>query len=163
MKELRVAKIDEKAILPTRKHKDDAGMDLYCPESCFIAPNEITIVHTGIIIEIPKGFVGLIKPKGGNMHLVGSGVVDAGYQGEILIKVANTKNHSLTYEKGHPVAQLLIIPIVTPEIIEVNPEDILKIKTERGATGGIHSSILNSEVVGLSDNQPKLPYGKGWD
>jgi dUTP pyrophosphatase len=149
MKELRVAKIDNKAVLPTRKYKDDAGMDLYCPESVFVAPNEITIVHTGIVIEIPKGFVGLIKPKGGNMHLVGSGVVDAGYQGEILIKIANTKNSSLTYEKGHPIAQLLIIPIVTPEIIEVNPEEILKVKTERGDTGGIH--------------QKTLPYGKGWD
>jgi dUTP pyrophosphatase len=149
MKEIKVARLYKDATIPTRKHSMDAGMDLYCMKSFQVLPHNITVVHTGIIIEIPKGFVGLIKPKGANMHLVGSGVVDAGYQGEILVKIANTKEHVLSYDKGYPIAQLLIIPIVTPEIVEVNLEDILEVKTERGDTGGIH--------------QKSLPYGKGWD
>jgi dUTP pyrophosphatase len=149
MKEIKIARMNKEAILPTRKHKEDAGMDLYCIESFLVIPHNITIVHTGIVIKIPEGFVGLIKPKGGNMHLVGSGVVDAGYQGEILVKIANTKDSGLHFEKGQAIAQLLIIPVATPEIVEVSLEDILKVKTERGDTGGIH--------------QKTLPYGKGWD
>ncbi len=63
IKQIRIAKIDKNAILPTRKHQDDAGLDLFANEFTRIEGCEVGIVGTGIAADIPKGFVGLILSK----------------------------------------------------------------------------------------------------
>jgi dUTP pyrophosphatase len=138
MKEIRVARISENAKLPTRKLSNDAGMDLYSLEAMEIKAHTFKLVHTGVVVEIPKGYVGIIKPKGGNTHLLGSGVVDAGYTGEIILRVVNPFYYDMVFEHGHPMGQMVILPVVTPEVVEVTLDDITEVKTERGATGGIH-------------------------
>ena len=137
MEKIRTAKLQEDALIPTRKHPDDAGIDFYSAEEKVIAPHSFDVVGTGITVEIPSGFVGLLMPKSRNDHLLGAGVVDAGYQGEIRVKIANLTDVPLEIRHGQAIAQMLILPIVTPEVENVPPELIHQEKSARGATGGI--------------------------
>ena len=137
MKNLKAARLFDNAILPTRKHPDDAGIDFYAVEPVVIPPHDFGIVKTGITVEIPKGFVGLMMPKSRNNHLLGAGVIDAGYQGEIQIKIANIKDVPLEIEYGMAVGQMLILPVFTPAVEELPYEEIHQTVSERGATGGI--------------------------
>lgn len=122
--ELKIAKLHPDAIMPAYAHDTDAGMDLFCAEAITIAPQQRVQVSTGIAMEIPDGYVGLIWDKSGISHKHGiktvGGVIDAGYRGEIKIGVVNMSDQSYTFEVGHKVAQLLIQKIEQPIIIEVN-------------------------------------------
>lgn len=137
MDTIKAAKLQKDAIVPTRKHADDAGIDFYAVEPVTIEPHSFGIVKTGITIEIPRGFVGLMKPKSRNNHILGAGVIDAGYQGEIQIKVANLTDDVLQIPYGQAVGQMLIIPVVTPAVEEVTLDMIHTEVSDRGATGGI--------------------------
>jgi dUTP pyrophosphatase len=110
---------------------------LYSLHAATIDPHSLAIVPTGITVEIPDGYVGLLKPKGRNDHLVGAGVVDAGYQGEILVKVINPFDRALTIKVGEAIAQLLILPIETPMVEEISLEEIHSQRSPRGGSGGI--------------------------
>ncbi len=137
MQIIRIARLRPTAVLPTRKHPQDAGMDLYAAEAASLPAHAGAILPTGVTIEIPTGYVGLIKPKGRNDHLLGAGVVDAGYQGEILVKIINPYPTVLEICPGDAIGQLLVVPIVTPQIEEVSPEQIHGQVSLRGAGGGI--------------------------
>ncbi len=137
MEKLQVARLRPDARLPTRKHPEDAGLDLYAAETTRIAPLSFGIVPTGITVTIPAGLVGLLKPKGRSNHLLGAGVVDAGYQGEILIKVANPTAEELVFKPGDPVGQLLLIPVFTPSVEEISLEEIHRQRSARSDSGGI--------------------------
>ena len=137
MHTIKIAKIDPNAYIPTRKNPSDAGLDIYANQSFTIEPHSFAIVSTGITVEIEDGFFGLLKPKGRSNHLLGAGVVDAGYQGEILVKVVNIADDPLEINPGYAIAQLLIIPIFTPAVIEVSVGQIHKDDSSRGGTGGI--------------------------
>lgn len=137
MQTIRIARLRPDAVLPTRKHPADAGMDVYAVEKVEIAPHSFSIVPTGVTVEIPAGYAGLLKPKGRSNHLLGAGVVDAGYQGEILIKVANMTDQILIFNHGDAVGQLVILPVLTPEVEEVDAGEIHSEKSSRGREGGI--------------------------
>ena len=137
MEKIKAAKLSDQAILPSRKHPDDAGIDFFAVEPIVIPPHSFDVVKTGITIEIPSGYVGLLMPKSRNNHLLGAGVIDAGYQGEIRIKIANVTDEPLSIAYGQAVGQMLIMPIVTPAVEEVKFENIHKEVSARGATGGI--------------------------
>jgi len=137
MKNLKIAKLVPDATMPTRKHPEDAGIDLYASQAIIIPPFSQRIVSTGITIELPEGTVGLLKPKGRSNHLLGAGVVDAGYQGEILVKIFNPINEELNIKIGDAIGQLLIIPILTPVVSEVELSEIHQNNSQRGDTGGI--------------------------
>ena len=139
METLRIARLRPDAVLPTRKHPNDAGIDLYAVDADTIPPHGFGILKTGVTIEIPGGYVGLLKPKGRHDHLLGAGVVDAGYQGEILIKVANPSPIPLEIPAGMAIAQLLILPVLTPAVEEVSPQEIHPQESARGNSGGIVS------------------------
>jgi dUTP pyrophosphatase len=137
MERIRIARLRPGATLPTRKHPADAGMDLYAAEAVSIQPHSAAIVPTGVTVEIPGGYVGLVKPKGRNDHLLGAGVVDAGYQGEILVKVVNPFTQALEIRAGDAIGQMVILPIVTPAVEEVPAEEIHREESTRGGSGGI--------------------------
>ncbi|MEN4012030.1 MAG: hypothetical protein ROW48_08355 [Bellilinea sp.] len=137
MQTIHFARLRPEAKLPSRKHPADAGIDLYAALPVEIAANSLAIVPTGVCVDIPAGYVGLLKPKGRSNHLLGAGVVDAGYQGEILVKVANPTAQPLRLEAGDPVGQMLILPVLTPQVREVSPDDIFPQASQRGASGGI--------------------------
>lgn len=130
------ARTDRKAKAPTRKHQSDAGLDLYALGSFIIGPHSTEIINTGIAIELPEGTMGLIKPKSKHTCLVGAGVVDQNYRGEIKVRIFNTGKRNLYIEHHEPVAQLVVVPILTPELNLV-PYGKLK-ETDRGDTGGIN-------------------------
>lgn len=136
---MKVAKLTQNAILPTRKHATDAGIDLYARDSVEVLPNSYAIVNTGITIELFSGSVGLILPKSRNNHLIGAGVVDSDYQGEILVKVINYTNNTLFIERGEAIAQMVITQCFTPVLEEVSIDNIHKTRTTRADTGGIVS------------------------
>ena len=139
MDTFKVARLHPAAQLPTRKHPQDAGLDFYTLDAAELAPHSAAILPTGITVEIPAGCVGLLKPKGRHDHLVGAGVVDAGYQGEVLIKIVNPFDRPLRFQAGDAIAQMLLIPILTPPVEEVPAAGIHRQSTSRGATGGIVS------------------------
>jgi len=138
---LKVKKLVENAKLPERKREGDAGLDLYCIEDIKILPNEIKLVSTGIAIEIPKGYFGLIKDRSGlatkGLHVL-AGVVDENYRGEIKVVMINFGKEKIKLEKFSRIAQLIIIPYAKVEVEEV--EELSE--TERGEKG-FGSSGLN--------------------
>lgn len=137
-------KLSGNAILPTRAHEWDAGLDLYTPEDVTVVrsrwtPTEgITIgsatIDTGVHVEIPKGYVGFIKSKSGlnvKHGLTAEGVIDSGYTGSIVVKLYNHTSTSYEFKAGEKIAQLVILPILTPELELVDElED-----TDRGSNG----------------------------
>ena len=144
MQQLRIARLHPEAVLPDRKHVDDAGLDIYASQSIFVAAHSFAIVPTGITMEVPAGYVALLKPKGRSNHLLGAGVVDAGYQGEILVKVSNPTAEALSIHPGDAIAQVLLIPIITPAVLEVSIEEIHQQSSQRGPSGGIVSQHKTS-------------------
>lgn len=144
-------KLDKGAIMPTRAHEADAGLDLYAPEKVMIGGNNVfisgslgvctdgvsikgCIIDTGVHIELPPNTVGMIKSKSGlNIHygLITEGVIDEGYTGSIKVKIYNLTEYTHQFNRGDKIAQLVILPIVKPELELV---DELK-ETERGNNG----------------------------
>lgn len=141
MARIKAAKLRENAVYPTRKHPDDAGMDFYACEEKVIPPHGVDIVRTGITIEIPEGYVGLLRLKSRSDYLLGAGVVDAGYQGEILIKIFNPLETPLHITEGQAIAQMLLIPVITPEIEPCSLSEIHQTVSSRGNSGGIVSQL----------------------
>lgn len=137
MNTIRIARLRPDAQIPNRKHPTDAGLDLYAVEAVTLPPHSVGIVPTGITVEIPAGLVGLVKPKGRSNHLVGAGVVDAGYQGEILVKVVNPSTRPLVFQPGDAVGQLVLLPVLTPAVEEVSLTDVHLQASARAGSGGI--------------------------
>lgn len=136
--------LDKDAIMPMRAHEWDAGLDLYSP-SCEIVPRTEIMgvlsvqvgsrtIDTGVHIEIPKGYVGFIKSKSGlnvNHGLTAEGVIDSGYTGSIRVKLYNHTREDYAINEGDKIAQLVILPIITPDLELVDEFEA----TERGDGG----------------------------
>ena len=121
MEKLIVAKITPTAKLPSRAYAGDAGLDLYADETITIAPKSYALIRTGLKMEIPLGFVGLVWDKGGlakqGLHSL-AGVVDAGYRGELFIELLNLSENEIIITAGQKMAQLLIQPVSLIEVVE---------------------------------------------
>ncbi|MBS1891131.1 MAG: dUTP diphosphatase [Actinobacteria bacterium] len=124
--ELRVTKLNISAVIPTRGHPGDAGLDLYSTEDAHMGPGERWSIGTGIAIEVPEGHAGLVLPRSGlarehGIGLVNSpGLIDAGYRGEIRVLLLNTDPaETVRIEAGARIAQLVITPIALAEPVEV--------------------------------------------
>jgi dUTP pyrophosphatase len=123
--ELKMARLDEIAVLPTRAHEGDAGLDLYASEAAHIGPGERWGVGTGIAVEIPEGHAGLVLPRSGlarehGIALVNSpGLIDSGYRGEVRVLLLNTDPaETFKVEPGDRIAQLVVTPIALAEPVE---------------------------------------------
>ena len=129
--------INSIAIMPTRGSTDAAGYDLYTYESGDINPNETVKFHTGISMEIPKGFVGLVFARSGlgiNHGIVPSncvGVIDSDYRGEIMVALHNHSNETYSVKENERVAQIVIVPFLSVEFNKVTELT----NTERGVKG----------------------------
>lgn len=119
MNKIKFKKLNEKAKTPTRHHVNDAGIDFYSLDHHVIEAHSMKVIGTGIAIELPKGTMGLCKPKGKSTWLIGSGVIDEGYRGEIMFRVFNTNDDTAVVWRNDPVAQLVVVPILTPRLEEV--------------------------------------------
>ncbi len=137
---LKFSRLTRKAVSPARKHPTDAGVDVYASEDVRIPPFSYRVVHTGVTFEVPEGSMLEIRPKGRNNHLIGSGIVDAGYQGEIMVKVVNYSWRVLRIKAGDAIAQLVQLPVICEPVEELPLEEIHRVHSQRGGTGGIHST-----------------------
>ena len=122
--------------VPEYAHLTDAGADIFSCDDYVIASNETKMIKTGIRIEIPKGYVGLLFSRSGlstkGLALAnGVGVIDSDYRGEVGCPLYNRTNDDFVIKKGERVAQLVIMPYCTAKFISV---DSLT-KTERGVGG----------------------------
>jgi dUTP pyrophosphatase len=123
--ELRIARLNPEAVLPTRAHDGDAGLDLFACEAAHLGPGERWSVGTGIAVEIPEGHAGFVLPRSGlakkhGIALVNSpGLIDSGYRGEIRVLLLNTDPAEIfRVEPGDRIAQLMIVPIALAEPVE---------------------------------------------
>lgn len=135
LKEINVM-LDHGAKAPERAHNWDAGLDLFMPKNAtaYVKPGGHLIVDTGVHVEIPEGYVGLLKSKSGlnvKRSLTGEGVIDAGYTGSIVVKLYNHGVIPYKFGPGEKLIQLLIIKCETPEVKIVESFK----ETERGAAG----------------------------
>ncbi len=100
------------ATMPTTAMVGDAAYDLYTSVPIEIKPMERAQIPTGVAMEIPYGYVGLIWDKSGLSHRSGlktlGGVIDAGYRGEIMVGMINLGDQPIIFERGHKVAQMII-------------------------------------------------------
>ncbi len=140
--ELRIAKLTDGAVLPSRAHAGDAGLDLYACEAAHLGPGERWSVGTGIAVQIPEGHAGLVLPRSGlarehGIALVNApGLIDSGYRGEVRVLLLNTDPaDTFRIAPGERIAQLVIAPIAAPDPVEA---DALT-ETARGE-GGFGSS-----------------------
>ena len=123
---LNIQRLHAAAILPTRAHENDAGLDLYAAVQVGIPVLGRNLVSTGIAVAIPPGHVGYITPRSGLAHSNGitvlnsPGTIDAGYTGEIKVNLVNHGQAPYVITPGQRVAQLVIHRIVTPVIEEVD-------------------------------------------
>ena len=148
---LKVKKLHENAILPTRSHATDSGLDLYCLEDIVLWPGDRTLVKTGIAIELEPGFEAQVRSKSGLalksgiMVLNSPGTVDCGYKNEIGVILFNTNKGSEVFKlsAGSKIAQLVIARVELPEVVEV--DEIYPEGTDRDM-GGFGSTGLQKEV-----------------
>ena len=143
MEKVAVKKLREGAILPTFGSNEAAGADLYaCLEhDVTIAPGETVFVPTGLAMELPRGYAGLIYARSGLACKRGLapankvGVVDIDYRGEFIVALHNHGSQPQTISHGERIAQLVMTPVLIPEYIEVKTLS----DTQRG-TGGFGST-----------------------
>ena len=136
---MKIKKLNDRAIVPTYASAFAAGADLYaCEESeITIAPGETRLIHTGIALEIPQGYVGLIYARSGLSTKRGLapankvGVIDCDYRGEIMVALYNQSGAEQTLAVGERIAQIVFTKYDTAEFDVVDELDL----TERGAGG----------------------------
>jgi len=139
IKELEIM-LDLGAVMPTRGHSSDAGLDLYSKLTegdTIIAPHSSAVFDTGVHVNIPEYYVGFLKSKSGlnvKYNLIGTGVIDAGYTGSIVVKLYNLGDEPVVIKAGNKLIQLVILPVALPSLNEV--EEFTKITdSDRGNAG----------------------------
>lgn len=139
MEKVNVKKLSPDAVIPTYGSEFSAGADLYaCTDgSVTINPGHTVLVKTGIAMEIPEGYAGLIYARSGLATKKGLapankvGVIDADYRGEIMVALYNHSQIPATIENGERIAQIVIAPFLKADFTEA--EELSD--TKRGAGG----------------------------
>lgn len=127
-------KLDNGAYMPTRAHDTDAGLDLRTPIDVVIPARDSAIIDTGVHVELPPFTTGFLKSKSGlnvKHGLTSEGVIDVGYTGSIKVKLYNNSYNAYSFKKGDKISQLVILPILLPELEVVCDLE----ETERGDNG----------------------------
>lgn len=110
---LKIKKLNDNAIIPTRGHETDAGLDLYALKDYEIFPRNRYLIQTGISLEIPEGYYGRVAPRSGLAVKHGidvfAGVVDSSYRGELMVLLYNSNEiETFIIKEGDRIAQLII-------------------------------------------------------
>jgi len=132
---LKVKILDKNIATPSYAHEGDAGFDLRAKKRTVVSPGERAFIPTGLSVEIPEGFAGLIWDKSGLAMKHGlktlGGVIDSSYRGEIVVGIVNLSDKDHIFQKGDKTAQMLI-----QKVERVNFEEVEEVsKTERGEGG----------------------------
>jgi dUTP pyrophosphatase len=119
-------RLDSDLPTPAHAHSGDAGVDLFAREAVDLAPGGFATIPTGVAVAIPDGFVGLVAPRSGlaarhGLSIVNApGVVDSGYRGEIRVILVNHGDAAIGLQRGDRIAQLVVVPVVAQEMVEVD-------------------------------------------
>ncbi len=144
---MKIKKLNPNATLPKYSSEYAAGADLYAcidegEREILIAPSEAKLIHTGIAMEIPCGFVGLVYARSGLATKRGLapsnkvGVIDCDYRGELMVSLYNQSSETQRVEHGERIAQLVITPYITVEFEEVEElSDTVRGEGGFGSTG----------------------------
>jgi dUTP pyrophosphatase len=120
---MKVKRLREEAILPQKAHSGDLGYDLFCAEDIMIYAGETRLISTGIAIQFPKGYGGIVRDRSSVATKRGlfvvAGVIDNGYTGEIKVALHNSTEGVDKIYAGEKIAQLILIPTVDFQIEEV--------------------------------------------
>src|SRR4051812_1721960 len=109
-----ILRVSQDAVLPTRAHPDDAGLDLYNLEDLILIPGHGKVAKTGIALALPPKHVGMVADRSSMAKRgikIAGGIIDAGYRGEIHVVLWNISEQEIHLKKGERIAQLLILPI----------------------------------------------------
>ena len=139
MKQIKIKKLNENAIIPARGSDQAAGYDLYaCTKTpIIITPHSTVKIETGLSMELPEGYFGAIFARSGLATKNGLrpanavGVVDSDYRGNIIVALHNDTNEPQTINSMERIAQLVVIPYLSVEFEEVDELS----NTERGDGG----------------------------
>lgn len=128
--------LDEGAIMPTRAHGTDAGLDLYTREDKVVPAHGYATFDTGVHIELPPNTYGKLESKSGlnvkaNVVSLG-GVIDEPYRGSIVVKLYNLGDTDYMFRKGEKIVQLVVVPCLYVDTKEVEKLDM---NTDRGEKG----------------------------
>lgn len=137
--EVKIIKLKENAVIPTKGSEKSAGYDLYAciEESMFIKPHETVKVGTGLSMELPDGTFGAIFARSGIATKRGLspankvGVCDSDYRGEYIVALHNHSDKTQWVDPGERIAQLIVMPYIDIEFYEVDKLD----DTKRGIDG----------------------------
>lgn len=127
-------KIDTGGVAPKKAHSTDAGYDIRTPREFVVEPYSSYVVDTKVHMQIPPGYVGMIKSKSGlniNHDIITDGTVDALYNGEIKVKLYNLGGKAHKFNVGDKITQIVIMPVPDIELVLVDELD----STERGDNG----------------------------
>lgn len=142
--DVRIKKLNDKAIIPTYGTEFSAGADLYAclDEAVTLAPGETKLIKTGLAMEVPVGYAGLIYARSGLATKKGLapankvGVVDADYRGEVMVALHNHSLVEASVEPGERIAQMVIAPFLTANFIVADElEDTVRGAGGFGSTG----------------------------
>lgn len=126
--------LDKGAYMPECAHEADAGYDICTPDNYTLKPHDSIVVDTGVHMAIPHGFAGFLKSKSGlnvRNNITGTGLIDASYNGSIVVKLYNNGDEPHEFWRGDKLIQIVLLPIYKPNFRQVEKlED-----TERGANG----------------------------
>lgn len=138
---MKVKRLYEEALLPTKATEGSAAFDLYAYTEAPLEPCETFKYKTGIALEIPEGRVGLIFPRSGLSTKFGIrlsncvGVIDSDYRGEIIVALHNDGDESYMINRGDRIAQLMIV-----DIPKIGIEEVTELSDTKRGIGGFGSS-----------------------
>ena len=139
MNNLNIKLLSVNATTPTRAYPTDSGLDLYVSETVTIPPRTTKIVKTDVAIELPVGYEGQVRPRSGTSLKtklrVALGTIDQTYHKEIGIITDNISDKPIIVEKGQRLAQLVVTPVVYPEVNEVERFENESDRSGYGSTG----------------------------
>ena len=121
--QVKIKLLDSRAAIPTRGSGEAAGADLRTLDRLYILAGETVQAHTGIAVEIPSGYAGLVYARSGMALKKGIapankvGVIDSDYRGEIIVSLHNHSRDAVEIEAGERIAQLVIAPVLMPEFV----------------------------------------------
>ncbi len=130
-------RIHPDAVLPAYAHQGDAGMDIRSVADLVVPAGARALVPTGLVMVLPEGYEGQVRPRSGLALKHGvtvlntPGTIDAGYRGEVGVILFNSGTADFKVAKGDRIAQLVVAPVTTAGIAEVESVD----ETDRGAGG----------------------------
>jgi dUTP pyrophosphatase len=137
---IKVKKLSPEAKLPTHGHPGDAGMDFYNLEDVVFPAGQQMRVRTGVAVEIPDGYVGLVWDKSRVSFQLGltvvGGVIDSGFRGELVMSFLNISNKEVLLEKGQKMSQMIVQKFEHCDIIEAGElSDTVRGTGREGSTG----------------------------